>query len=189
MSLALLVLASCGHFSLVAPERTTIGDALSVEPAIAWNRFNSSLLRGPTEVWTVDGDTLHLLSFFVAVADGESLFRPSDVPEGELPVFRAGMTPVGIADFLAASMTKATGSSVFEITEIRPESFAGMDGFRIGFSFATHDEVDRSGLAAGAVHDGHLYLILYHGTRLYHFGRYKDEVDHIIQSAQLATVS
>lgn len=181
--------AGCGQYSLVEPKPVTFSGSIIVEPPNGWNRLSSGLLGKQAAVWTVDGESLHALHFLISVKDGSHLMERPARSEGSIPVFRSNMTTMEIADLLITEMARVTGSSMFEIEQVRPEPFIGLDGFRIDFSYVGQDQVDRRGIAAGAVHDGSLHMILYQGSRLYHFDRYIDDVKAIIRSARLAEAS
>jgi hypothetical protein len=65
---------------------------------------------------------------------------------------------------------------------------AGTDG-RAGpphlATFAGQRKRSLASLAAGAIEDGRLYMIFFQGTRIYHFGKDRDEAEHIIATARL----
>jgi hypothetical protein len=188
IALALLV-ASCAPYALGQPQRVTVKNALSVEPDIAWNKVNQQDISGRSsaEIWTLDGPMLNTLTFFAGVEDGKPLFVQTAEQEkrDKLPAFRGSMTPTEVMELVESTYAKASQSTLTKTRELRPEKFAGKDGFRFEMSYVGKDEVDREVTAVGVVHGGRLYMIVYQGTRLYHHGLRRAQVERIIESAQL----
>lgn len=195
-------ISGCAYYSLVPPERISIGELYSVEPRISWNR---AVERG-IETWTIDGPLMQCLRF-VTLKEGEALI-PSADKNAKLPRFKSYMTPSEILEFFTASLKSLSGgidthrlskgivdptgirsanldASSVEAGNLRPASFGSLSGFRFDFQFLSKDGLEREGLAFGAVNDGKLLLIVYTGTREYYFDRYKEEVESIIASLQV----
>lgn len=186
--LALLALAGCvNQFNLAGPGAVASAGGLSLSPGLAWNRQSPSELvitsAAPLELWTQDGTALQNMLVFGGVPDGQGLFKKYH-DRSEFPAFRAGMTASEIVELIDATLGKMFGSTLIQTADLRPAKFGGVDGFQFAFSFTGKDEIDRNGIAVGAVKDGKLYLLLYAGSRLYHFGKYRPEVERIFQSAR-----
>lgn len=188
IALALLV-GACTQYALVQPQRVTVKDALIVEPDIAWNRINQQDISGRsrTEIWTADGPLLNSIVFFAGIEDGKPLFVQTAEQEkkGKLPEFRSAMNATDIMELLESTVARITQSSLTKTRDLRPEKFAGRDGFRFDMSYVGKDEVDRDATAVGVVHEGRLYMIFYDGARLHHFGLRRAQAERIIQSARL----
>lgn len=188
IALALLI-GACTQYALVQPQRVTVKDALIVEPDIAWNKVNQQDISGRsnTEIWTADGPLLNTLTFFAGIEDGKPLFVQTAEQEkrDKLPVFRSSMTSTDIMELVESTYAKASQSSLTKTRELRPEKFAGKDGFRFDMTYVGKDEVDREATAVGMVHEGRLYMIVYQGTRLYHHGLRRAQAERIIQTARL----
>ena len=73
-AVAILLLAACAPYSLVKPERQTVGGVISVQPGMAWNKVTMHNYQGHVELWTLDGQVLNTLVFFTGVPDGQPLF-------------------------------------------------------------------------------------------------------------------
>jgi hypothetical protein len=188
LALALLV-AGCTQFTLVPPQRVTIKDALSVEPDIAWNKISGSDITGRnrTETWTADGILLNTLTFYAGIEDGKPLFVQTAEQEkkGKLPEFRSSMTSTEIMEFVESTHAKRSTSSLTKTRNLRPEKFAGKDGFRFEMTYVGKDEVDRDVTVIGTVYNGRLYMIEYQGTHIYHYELRRQQAERIIQTAQL----
>lgn len=184
----LLALAACvGQYTLAGPGTVASAGGLSLTPGLAWNRQSPSEFAmssaAPIELWTQDGGALQQMLVFGGVPDGQALFKKySD--KTEFPVFRAAMTASEIVELVDATIGKMSGTTLVQTHDLRPAKLGGFDGFQFAFSFTGKDEIDRSGIGVGAVKDGRLYLLLYAGTRLHHFGKYRPEVERIFQSVR-----
>jgi len=186
---ALLALAACVNpYTMAGPGPVTSVGGLSLAPTIPWNRQTPSEIAvtsaAPLEFWTQDGAGLQLMQVFGGVPDGQGLFKKYQ-DKSEFPAFRAGMTPSDIMELVEATLGKLSGSTLIQTRELKPAKFSGLDGFQFGYSFTGKDEIDRDGIAIGAVKDGKLYLLLYSGARLHHFGKYRPEVERMFGSARL----
>ena len=102
---------------------------------------------------------------------------PGDV-FGEAVPPHAAMTMPEVSEFVAESLF----SSRFPPRNVRPAPFGSADGFRFEVSYAGTAGVKREAIVAGAVLDKRLHVIAYEGTALYHFGKYRHEVEHILRS-------
>jgi len=183
--LALLLSASgCAPYAVIEPARTRIGDSYSVDPQIRWTSLREG---GRTELWTVDGPALQSLRFMKDVGDGQSLLGRSvsseerEVPEDKQPRFRATMTPTEIVE-LVADTWSLFGASKIRATGLRPAKFGTVDGFRFELAFVWGDGAEAEATAAGAVIKQRLQLIMYSGTRLYYFDKYRVTVDRLLES-------
>ena len=187
--LAVLLLASCAQpFVLVEPKTQTVGEVISVEPGMTWNKMGSHRFKGKVEVWTLDGPTLNTLVFFTGVPDGEPLFVPtnaSEKQEEKPPVFRSSMNPLEVQELLQATMARFFGSTIAETQNLNMQPVAEGNGFRFETHLIGNDEVERSGIFTGTISKGKLYGAWFQGAKLHYFERYVPEYDRIIASAKL----
>lgn len=179
----------CATYAIVGPHRVDVGAAYSVEPRLEWNKLEKSFVTGPLEIWTSDGQRMDTLFFFTGVDSGAPLFaRPGRggraSERADVPVFNADMSATEIAELFEATLSRLTGSTLSEMTNLRPATFAGAKGFRFDLAYTTRDQLERKGFAVGAVKDKKLYMIFFQGTRIYHYGKHLKEVEHIVASAK-----
>jgi len=193
LSLLLAVtLTGCVQYVVVEPTRTTVQGALSVEPQIAWNRANNTGNPGAqgteqglsAEVWTIDGPLLHAVTFFAGVSDGQALARARPGSEEKLPVYKPDMTPNDVMELLEATIARVSSSPLIKSRDLRAAKLGGQDGFRFELTYTLKDEVEREATAVGAIRNGKLYMILYQGTKLFHYGKYLPQVERMIDSAK-----
>jgi hypothetical protein len=187
--LAMLVgVAACE--SAVGPGRTHIGESFTVEPQIRWT---SLPWAGEGALWTVDGTSLHALRLLNDVADGDTLLRGDIVaggpvgvktPKDKQPRFHATMTPSEIMDVVVDTWV-LMGASQIEASGLRYFRFGNRDGFRFDLAFVWPDGVEARALVSGTVVRRRLYLIVYEGTRLHYFDKYRSTVDLLVDSARV----
>ena len=178
-------LAGCVEgYKLVSPERTKVVNAFSVVPQTAWNRS----IQGRIENWTLDGPELQELRFVAGLEDGDRLFptRGFAEPAKEAPSFRDTMTPVEIAEFVAASYSQA-GTHEFRTRDLRPAKFGPDDGFRFDFSFVTEGGLEWEGFAVGIVRNKRLYMAQFRAIRLHFFERDRDAVERLVGTIRWET--
>ena len=183
----LLSASGCASYALIEPTRTRIGESYSVDPQIKWTSLREG---GRTELWTVDGPALESLQFMKDVGDGQSLLGRAifvderQVPEEKQPRFRATMTPSDIVE-LVVDTWSLFGASKIRTTGLRPAKFGNADGFRFELAFVWADGVEGEATAVGVVIKQRLQLIVYSGTRLYYFGKYRLIVDRLVESIHI----
>ncbi len=187
--LAAALLAGCATpYTLVEPQRQTVGEVISVEPGMKWNRLSNPNAKGKVEIWTLDGSALNTLVFFTGVPDGEPLFVRASANQERLekpPVFRSNMNPLEVQELLEATQRRFFQTTLAEERNLRPEPVAGGRGFRFDTRMIGRDEVERSGVFVGTVRNGKLYGAWFQGAKLHYFHRYLPEFDRIVASAHL----
>jgi hypothetical protein len=184
------LLAACTNATLVSGNApTTIGNAITVIPAIGWSRFG----EGTSEVWTVDGPLLEQLRFMAGLADGDTAIIPSPdknptfatsgLDTDKAPRFRKGMILPEVKEFFEGVLAFADAQRP-KVENIRPEPFAGQPGFAFDFSFTSKNGLDFKGFGRGTIKNDKLYLVTYHGTRLRYFDMYRKDAETVIGSAR-----
>jgi hypothetical protein len=186
--LFLALLSGCATYTLVEPQRQTVGGVISVEPGLKWNKLAMSSFKGKVEAWTLDGPRLNTLIFFTGVPDGEPLFVSASVDQSKSekpPVFRSNMNPLEVQELLEATVRRYFQTALAEERGLRPEAVAEGRGFRFETRMVGRDEVERSGVFAGTIRNGKLYGAWFQGAKLHYFSRYLPEFDRIVASAHL----
>jgi len=171
----ILVAACTSSIVSTAPQdRVRIG-FYTVVPQIEWNRQ----ITPRDEVWTVDGFALQSLRF-VRVAHGQSL-AGRDGPPDKAPVFRKTMSPHEVRELVVDTLVLEGWANV-RSKGLRPAKFGDVPGFRFSFEMLAEDGLEYDGIALGTVRNGALHLILYKGTRLYHYPKYAGTVQRLVDS-------
>lgn len=202
LTMVLIGIGGCTHYTAVPAERRAIADLYSVKSSVAWSQAD----EGGIQVWTIDGPLLEALRF-VTLSDGDTLFRTSD-KEAKVPRFRNHMTPNEVVEFFVASLKSVSGgvdthqlakgmvhpagiragsinAATIDVKNLRPADFGRLPGFRFDFSFLSKEGLERQGIAFGSIHEGKLLLMVYTGTREYYFEKHRQEVETIFSSVQL----
>jgi hypothetical protein len=174
----LLLLAGCSSMERVAPGTFTIKDALTVSADGRWNRLEPP--RDGAEIWTADGMTLDRLTFYVGVAEGETL---GAAPSAKAPRWRASMSPHDVVELYEALVTQE--GSAFRLERLAPAQFGGRQGFLFEHTTVPRDGPALGGLAYGAVAGGMLYLMSYTAPKSYFYAKHLAEVRAIAASARL----
>ena len=181
-----ILLAGCTPYTLVKPERQTVGNVISVEPGVKWNKVTMHRYRGKVEVWTLDGLSLNTLLFFTGVPDGEPLFVQTNAqPDDKPPVFRANMNSVEVQELLQATIARYFQTTLAEGQNLKPTQMAQGEGFRFETRLVGRDEVERDGVFVGTIRNQKLYGAWFQGAKLNYFYRYLPEFDRMVASAEL----
>jgi len=186
---ALCTLAGCAQMVKVEPGQVTVKEALSLNTANAWNRFELgqlylSVAPGAAEVWTQDGITLDALAFFVGVAQGETLGSALPGTSKKLPAFRSTMTPGDVVELYEQMVTQ--DGSAFALKRVAPGRFGDQPGFRFEHTITRKsDNVLLKGVGQGAVVKGKLYLVAFTAPSIYYYDRYLPQVEPLMASARI----
>lgn len=186
--LAILLLGGCAPFEIVNPQRQTVGDVISVQPGMKWNKITNHNYAGRVEAWTLDGPTLNTLLFFTGVPDDEPLFTRRAMGGGQQekpPVFKASMNPVEIQELLEATIARYFQTTLAEGRNLKPVAIADGKGFRFETRMVGRDEVERAGVFVGTIRNKKLYGAWFQGAKLHYFDRYLPEFDQMVASARL----
>lgn len=188
---AALAAALCAMPALaykLAPQGRAVAvakSALSVTPAIDWNRMNRRPGRN-AESWTLDGMPLNELTFYGGITDNQALFNEVDKRDKPLPRFSANMLAPDVVQLFESSYRLAGGTALFTVDSVAPATFAGQPGFRFAYTFTQQsDEVTRKGEATGTIVGGRLYLVTYEAPALHYFARNMADYRAVVASARL----
>ncbi len=181
LAAAVLLLSSCFAMVRMGPGTVTVRDAITVSSDGGWNRLDVPG-GGGGEVWTSDGLSLDVLTFFVAIKDGDPLVPAPMGTRRTPPAFRAAMLPHQIVELFEASATQ--DGSTFRLERLAPSAFASADGFRFEFSMTRkRDDVALRGFAYGAVVKGKLYLVTFRAPRIHYYAKHLPRAEATVRSA------
>ena len=142
---------------------------MTVKPAAEWNRSSLRPSRR-SEAWTRDGVNLNELTFFGAIADGESILRQGYTTTEKLPKFKSDMLPTDISEMFEATNRMVLQSPVFKMGKVEPAKLGTHDGVRFSYSYsATAEDIDRRGEAVAAIVEGKLYIVNFVAPSLHYF--------------------
>tara|TARA_R110002072_G_scaffold45105_10_gene125719 strand:+ start:3076 stop:3684 length:609 start_codon:yes stop_codon:yes gene_type:complete len=185
------VLAACAQITLVKPGTTTIGDTLSVETQIPWNKLPPN---NGMETWTLDGTGLQALTFNTKIGAGENIARQSGADSGpaakykNMPVFRKGMNALEISELFVASYQQL-GLAGVQVSGLRSEAFAGRNGFYFELDFTDKEGLERRSVVRGTVQGDVMHVITFSAPKLHYFDRDRQRVERIIESARFLSAA
>lgn len=160
------------------------GSSVKVTPPRDWNELTERPGKH-TEIWTLDGDQLNSVTFFVGIGPGETLLRERSKKREPLPKFRANMLLAELPELLEGTYRAAKQIGTFTLTGSKPEHFLGRDGVRFTYDFIDSDDLPRQGEASAAVIDGKLYIAAFEAPRLHFFTRTITDYRALIETARI----
>lgn len=160
-------------------------ETMTVKPAAEWNRSSLRPSRR-SEAWTRDGVNLNELTFFGAIADGESILRQGYATTEKLPKFKSGMLPTDISEMFEATNRMVLQSPVFKMGKVEPAKLGTHEGVRFSYSYSAQaEDIERRGEAVAAIVDGKLYLVNFVAPSLHYFDAGIGEVRKMVESATI----
>ncbi len=176
--LSLVLLSGCVAWSKLPASEKKLASGYYVTPQIEW----SARRTGATELWTVHGPGLEAVQIAKGLADGKPLQKPASYKE-KMPLFHGGMVASEVAELVVETFSRVGAGNV-ELLGVRPEPFGGKPGFRFDLRLSSPSGLSLSGLGAGAIVGGKLYLIVFTAPQQHYFDTYKPTVEKIIASVR-----
>lgn len=161
------------------------GTTVSVTPSRDWNRLSQNVGKN-TETWTLDGEQLNDVTFFVGIEAGMPLVKERSKKREPLPKLRSNTLLVEIPELLEGTYRAYKGIGAFEVLAIQPEQFLGSDGVNFSYKYIDADELTRMGEARAAIIGGKLYMFTFDAPRLSYFDKAIGDYHALLKSATLA---
>ena len=136
-------------------------------------------------LWTVNGPALDAIRFFDALHDGDTMFAA--VGDQELPSYRADMKPNDVMELVVDSVARE-GANEVAAAALQPVEFGDRDGFHFEMTLLSPEGLEMKGIVVGLQTERELYLILYTGTAMYYFPKYRPTVEDIIARSKSTSV-
>ena len=154
---------------------------MTVTPTAEWNRSSLRPSRR-SEAWTRDGVNLNELTFFGAIADGESILRQGYTTTEKLPKFKSDMLPTDISEMFEATNRMVLQSPVFKMGKVEPAKLGSHDGVRFSYSYSAQaEDIERRGEAVAAIVEGRLYIVNFVAPSLHYFDAGVGEVRTMVE--------
>lgn len=154
---------------------------MTVKPAAEWNRSSLRPSRR-SEAWTRDGVNLNELTFFGAIADGESILRQGYATTEKLPKFKSDMLPTDISEMFEGTNRMVLQSPVFKMGKVEPAKLGTHDGVRFSYSYSAQaEDIERRGEAVAAIVEGKLYIVNFVAPSLHYFDAGIGEVRKMVE--------
>lgn len=157
---------------------------MAVTPQTDWN-LASARPGKQAFAWTHDGFALNSLEFFVAVPNGQPLYKERDKKRNPMPKFDANALLPDLADFFERSYRTQFQLSDFTVDEIKPIKVSGHPGIRLGYHYSMpNDELVRRGEARMTVVNGKFYALNFTAPELHYFTAGLPEAIAIMENAK-----
>jgi len=102
--------------------------------------------------------------------------------ERPTPTFQADIGPTELVELVSDSISQA-GYQRVETSALKPQRFAGADGLHFELDATTESGLDVKGLAATAVSNGKLFVMIYLAPAEHYYRAGLPEVEAILASA------
>lgn len=160
-------------------------NTMTVTPTAEWNRSSLRPSRR-SEAWTRDGVNLNELTFFGAIAEGESILRQGWTTTEKLPKFKSDMLPTDIVEMFEATNRMVLQSPVFKMGKVEPAKLGTHDGVRFSYSYSAQaEDIERRGEAVAAIVEGKLYIVNFVAPSLHYFDADIDEVRKMVEGVTI----
>jgi hypothetical protein len=155
----------------------------------AWNEASSGATlnaRPLAKTYTRDGLLLDRLMLISEVSDGESIFRSRDKSIA-LPVFHPDMLPNELEELMESSILKlyGEGEAAVSTENLRPHDFGGRSGIMFDITAAVTESPDYRGMVGAFIAEERLYMIIFLAAEPYYYGKHKEDVTEILNSATI----
>lgn len=161
---------------------TIAKSTLSVSPSRDWNGIGGRQGK-QSEVWTIDGEKLNELIFYVGIKDGTAL--APKMKKVVLPMWQQKTLLVELPELFESTWRATRGVTDFAQLSSTPRQFLGHEGIAFDYEYANADNLHVRGSAVATIIDGQLYMIALNAPRLNYFDRVKPAFDAIVASAKL----
>lgn len=173
------------HKLRVAGEPVTVSDsAMTVTPNKDWNRLDARVGKN-TETWTLDGEQLNDVTFFVGIEAGKPLVRERDKKRIPLPKFMTSTLLIEVPELLEGTYRTYKQIASFTLQSTQPVKFLGTDGALFRYEYVDADLLTRKGEAYAAIINGKLYMMTFDAPRLHYFDRSISDFRALVSSARL----
>jgi hypothetical protein len=158
--------------------------AVTVTPPRDWNRLDTK--PGPdAEVWTLDGEQLNDVTFYVAVPAGKPLVKERNKKRDPLPRLRSATLLAEVPELLENTYRAYHNIAKFQLTSSKPERFLQRDGVHFTYEYTDGDNLPRKGEARAILLSGKLYMMTFDAPRLHYFDRTVPDFRALAETATL----
>jgi len=175
-----LVLMGCAIQSMDTGDNASVGNGVTVRAEPGFAQIHLAAMR----YWTRHGTGLDELGFYTGIKDGQPLLRVPGLRIGDMPVYRARMTPNDIQDLVFASLVKKKMQNV-RAGALRPCPFGSAQGFCFDLTLANEEGLQMRGRAIASARSGVLDLMVFTAPAQFYFAEVSPAVDRIFASIQV----
>ncbi|MBA2587754.1 MAG: hypothetical protein H0U98_03920 [Alphaproteobacteria bacterium] len=177
--LLFLGLMGCALQSMEAGDDASVGNGVTVRAEPGFAQIHLAAMR----YWTRNGTGLDELGFYTGIKEGQPLFRVPGLRIGDMPVYRARMTPNDIQDLVVASLVKKKMQNV-RTGALRPCPFGTAQGFCFDLTLANDEGLEMRGRAIASARSSVLDLLIFTAPAGYYFDQGAPAAEKIFSSIQ-----
>ena len=174
------VLMGCAIQSMDTGDTASVGNGVTVRAEPGFAQIHLAAMR----YWTRHGTGLDELGFYTGIKDGQPLLRVPGLRIGDMPVYRARMTPNDIQDLVIASLVKKRMQNV-RAGALRPCPFGSAQGFCFDLTLANDEGLEMRGRAIASARSGILDLMIFTAPAQFYFAEVSPAADRIFASIQV----
>lgn len=156
--------------------------SMVVSPSRDWNGIGGRQGKS-SEVWTIDGERLNELIFYVGLPAGSAL--APKMKKTIVPTWQEKTLLVELPELVESTWRVTRGITDFTQMGSRPCTFLGHNGVAFDYEYVNGDQLHVRGSAVATTVNGQLYMVALNAPRLYYFDRAKPAFDAIVASAKL----
>lgn len=184
--LALVTTGASAHKLRESGKNVVLGSSkVSVTPSRDWNRLSQNIGKN-TETWTIDGEQLNDVTFFLGIEPGMPLVRERSKKKEPMPKFMSTTLLVEVPELLETTYRAYKGIGTFEVISVQPEKFLGAEGVNFSYKYVDADELTRLGEARAVIVKGKLYMFTYDAPRLNYYDKAMSEYQALVKTAVLS---
>ncbi len=182
--LAICSAAEANSYREKGKQVAVAGSTVKVTPPRDWNELTARPGKH-AETWTLDGDQLNDVTFFIGIASGEPLVRERNRKREPLPKFTRATLLIEVPELLEATYRAAKQIGAFTLTSSKLDRFLDHEGVRFTYEFIDSDELPRKGEAFAAWIDGKLYMATFDAPRVHFFDRTVGDYRALVDTAHI----
>lgn len=182
MTACAVALTACVTGPQLAPAGQYTAGSITVDLLSDWNAMPIKTGKNKkSTILTKDGPALNSVYLFHDLNAGDSLLRERRKEE-PVPKFDTEMFDLELAEFLMDSLTKGSGYTGMETSNVRPDTFNDEDAIRFDINGKTAAGLNIEGSALMSVIDEKLNIIMFLAPSEYYADKDRRDVDAIFNS-------
>lgn len=182
--LTMSTVAQAHRLRLKGEQVAVAGSSMLVTPGRDWNSLSVKIGKN-TETWTLDGEQLNDVTFFVGIPANSPLVNEKNKKKAPLPKFTSTTLPVELPELLERTYRAFKDSASFQVLSAEPEIFLENQGVFFSYEYTDADELTRKGEAHASIIGGKLYMITFEAPRLSYFDKTIKDFRILVKTARL----
>lgn len=157
-----------------------------VTPSRDWNRLDIRPGKR-AETWTLDGELLNDVTFYVGVQPGEPLVKERSKKHDPLPKLTPNLLLAEVPELLERTYRTYKHIGTFTLTDTKEDNFLGRSGIHFTYDYLDQDQLPRKGEARAVLVNRALYMVTFDAPRLNYFDKAITDYRALADAAALVT--